>query len=58
MCPPVNSNSVFIVVEKSTLAETQHKDHKAAIMNTFKDFKGDIDKCPNEDPEYTKSWIK
>lgn len=43
--PPLEANSpIEIGLEKDNSAETQDKDFKTAIMNMFKDFKGDINK--------------
>ena len=38
---------------KGNGAEAQDKDFNIVIMNTFKDLKGDLNKCLNEDREST-----
>lgn len=46
--PPEVSNTTVTGPEKSSLAKSQDKDYKIAIMNMFKDFKKDMNKSLNE----------
>lgn len=51
MLPSESGNSIAIGSEKSNLVEIEDKAFKLAIVNMFKDLKGEINKCLNEDHE-------
>lgn len=55
--PPEGSNPIVIGPEKFNSVESSDNNFKIAIMNTFKDPKGDMNKCLNEDPENTNEQL-
>lgn len=51
--PPEARTPIATCPGKGNGAEAQDKDFNIVIMNTFKDLKGDLNKCLNEDREST-----
>jgi hypothetical protein len=51
MLPPEASNPTVKGTEESNLVEVKNEVFKSAIMNIFKDFKDDTNKCLNNIPE-------